>query len=47
MESMHQLQQSFKNYINFLEKELKKPISIISVGPDREQTIFRWINILA
>jgi len=41
MESMQQLPQSFKNYINFLEKELKKPISIISVGPDREQTIFR------
>ncbi|MBQ7222176.1 MAG: adenylosuccinate synthase [Bacteroidales bacterium] len=31
----------FKNYIAFLEKELGVPISIISVGPDREQTIFR------
>ena len=31
----------FKEYIDFLEKELQKPISIISVGPDRSQTIFR------
>ena len=31
----------FQAYINFLEKELQKPISIISVGPDRSQTIFR------
>lgn len=28
-------------YIAFLEKELKVPISIISVGPDRKQTIRR------
>jgi adenylosuccinate synthase len=28
-----------KNYINFLEKELETPISIVSVGPDRKQTI--------
>ncbi|MBE37618.1 MAG: adenylosuccinate synthase [Flavobacteriales bacterium] len=31
----------FSDYINFLEKKLNKPISIISVGPDRKQTIFR------
>jgi len=31
---------SFKNYINFLEKELNTPIKIVSVGPDRKQTIF-------
>jgi adenylosuccinate synthase len=29
------------SYINFLEKELKVPISILSVGPDRKETIFR------
>ncbi len=27
------------NYIEYLEKELETPISIISVGPDRKQTI--------
>lgn len=30
---------NFINYIQFLEKELNQPINIISVGPDREQTI--------
>ncbi len=29
------------DYITFLEKELKVPITIISVGPDRKQTIVR------
>lgn len=31
--------QRFKEYIAFLEKELQVPIYIVSVGPDREQTI--------
>lgn len=29
----------FNDYIAFLEKELQVPIKIVSVGPDREQTI--------
>ena len=33
--------QEFKNYIKYLETELNVPISIVSVGPDREQTIIR------
>lgn len=33
--------EEFKNYIAFLEKELETPIKIISIGPDREQTIVR------
>lgn len=32
---------NFKDYIAFLENELKVPITILSVGPDREQTIVR------
>jgi adenylosuccinate synthase len=31
----------FNDYISFLEKELNVPISIVSVGPDRIQTITR------
>lgn len=31
----------FKDYINFLEDYLETPIKIISIGPDREQTIIR------
>ena len=33
--------QEFKDYIKFLETELETPITIISIGPDREQTIVR------
>ena len=36
-----QLPQEFEDYIHFLEEELETPITIISIGPDREQTIFR------
>ena len=35
------LPKTFLDYIKYLEKELKVPISIISVGPDRTQTIIR------
>ena len=31
----------FNDYISYLEKELETPISIVSVGPDRTQTIHR------
>ncbi|MDR0995263.1 MAG: adenylosuccinate synthase [Tannerella sp.] len=31
----------FKAYLSFLEKELGVPVSIVSVGPDRLQTVFR------
>ena len=36
-----ELPQAFINYVNFLERELNTPIKIISVGPDREATIWR------
>ena len=41
IKSVNEIPKEFKNYIEFLEKELCTPISIISVGPDRSQTIFR------
>jgi len=34
--------EEFNNYLSFLEQELEVPISIVSVGPDREQTIVRY-----
>ena len=34
-----QFPQQLKDYIAFLERELETPIAIVSVGPDREQTI--------
>lgn len=33
--------QAFKDYVKFLEEFLKTPITIISIGPDRAQTIIR------
>jgi adenylosuccinate synthase len=36
-----QMPQALNDYINFLEKELEVPIKIVSVGPDRKQTIHR------
>ncbi|EZH71370.1 adenylosuccinate synthetase [Aquimarina atlantica] len=36
-----QLPKELNEYISFLEKELETPITIVSVGPDRTQTIHR------
>ena len=39
MTSEDQFPQTFKDYIQFLETELETPITILSVGPDRSNTI--------
>ena len=39
--SEDQFPQEFSDYIAFLEEQLATPITIISIGPDREQTILR------
>ncbi|MBQ7494161.1 MAG: adenylosuccinate synthase [Bacteroidaceae bacterium] len=41
MTSEDQFPQTFRDYIQFLEDELQTPITIVSVGPDRAQTIIR------
>tara|TARA_Y100000385_G_scaffold281043_1_gene333171 strand:- start:3692 stop:4963 length:1272 start_codon:yes stop_codon:yes gene_type:complete len=41
MDNDSTLPKALNNYIDFLEKELQIPIKIVSVGPDRKQTIFR------
>ncbi|WP_338356257.1 adenylosuccinate synthase [Yeosuana marina] len=41
MSEVNQLPKELNAYIEFLEKELEIPITIVSVGPDRKQTIFR------
>lgn len=41
MEDSSNLPEALNEYIAFLEKELETPITIVSVGPDRKQTIFR------
>ncbi len=39
--SEEQFPEAFNNYIGFLEEQLETPIKIISIGPDRDQTIER------
>ena len=41
MNDSSQLPEELETYIQFLEKELETPITIVSVGPDRTQTIRR------
>jgi len=41
MTTASELPKELNEYIDFLEKELETPITIVSVGPDRKQTIHR------
>ncbi len=41
MKSEDEFPENFRKYVDFLEKELATPITIVSIGPDREQTIVR------
>ncbi|MAO07091.1 MAG: adenylosuccinate synthase [Alteromonas sp.] len=41
MTETSQFPKELNDYIDFLEKELEVPIKIVSVGPDRKQTIHR------
>ena len=42
MQSEDEFPEEFNAYLAFLEEELEVPIKIVSVGPDREQTIVRY-----
>ena len=41
LHSIDQLPQELHDYIHYLESALEVPITIVSVGPDRSQTLFR------
>lgn len=41
MQSEDEFPEEFNNYLSFLETELEVPVAIVSVGPDRAQTIIR------
>jgi hypothetical protein len=41
MSNEEEFPQQFKDYIKFLEEFLETPIKIVSIGPDRNQTIVR------
>jgi len=38
---LNEFPENFNNFIAYIEEALKTPIKIVSVGPDRKQTIFR------
>jgi adenylosuccinate synthase len=42
MQSENEFPEEFNAYLSFLEDELETPVEIVSVGPDREQTIVRY-----
>jgi adenylosuccinate synthase len=42
MQDEDEFPEEFNAYLSFLEEELQVPIKIVSVGPDREQTIIRY-----
>ncbi len=42
MQHENEFPEEFNGYIDFLEDYLEVPIKIVSVGPDREQTIVRY-----
>jgi adenylosuccinate synthase len=39
LDSMKNAPQALNDYISYLEKELEVPITVVSVGPDRKQTL--------
>ena len=41
LRSIDQLPKELERYIHYLEEALQVPITIVSVGPDRSQTLFR------
>ena len=46
MTKMHkesEFPKEYNDYLDFLEDELNVPIRIVSVGPDRDQTIVRYL----
>jgi adenylosuccinate synthase len=46
LESIDESPKELKDYISFLEKELEVPITVVSVGPDRKQTLYNMsVNV--
>lgn len=47
MRTIEELPVELKNYIIYLEEQLNVPITVVSVGPDRSQTIHRESSVMA
>jgi adenylosuccinate synthase len=46
LNSYSEAPQALKNYVDYLEQKLDVPITVVSVGPDRKQTLDNKINAL-
>lgn len=44
MRSEDEFPEEFNAYLSFIEEQLGVPVQIVSVGPDREQTIERYVE---
>lgn len=44
MQSEDEFPEEFNAYLSFLEEQLGVPIKFVSIGPDREQTIERYVD---
>lgn len=45
LSAIDEIPQALNDYIEYLEKELNIPITIVSVGPDRKQTLLRGTTV--
>ena len=43
--SVENLPAELNNYIKFLEEQLHVPITLVSTGPDRTQTVYRQLSV--
>ncbi len=41
LSAIEQIPAALNDYVSFIEKELGVPITLVSVGPDRKQTLMR------
>jgi adenylosuccinate synthase len=41
LQSYEESPQALKNYVTYLEQKLEVPITVVSVGPDRTQTLLK------
>jgi adenylosuccinate synthase len=46
VKSIHDFPDELTQYIDFLEDQLEVPITLISTGPDRMQTIYRPVSVV-
>jgi adenylosuccinate synthase len=41
IKTYNELPETFRNYMDYVQSQIEVPVNVISVGPDREETIIR------